>query len=390
MTFLHPEFFLWMVPPVGVLFYFWLTQKPGGEGWLDEAVLQKLRSPETTMGLKGRNALFLIASLLLITAMAQPVLEEDDPGREKGVEIIFAVQTGMAAADFERVKRLALEAMANAAGHTMGVIAFDERLYRVAPLSDDYPLLAYLVRNLPKTGNRGDLSLILSEVEEIPRERIVVVVAAEGEGITSERALLLNDSSDIASLLDQIRMRQEASRMQAHVPLFYYPLGAAMVLIWIALSSMSKRRSVPLVALVALLGIGEAPATAGVFDFGVLYQAQKAYERGEYAKSAALFERYQQSHDTPQVRYNRANALYRANRYEEAEYWYGRVYTDDPLLEKRRRHNLEQARKQRTLREIGGERSAEHRYGERDAKREERGAKSGAEKGFVTRLYRYP
>ena len=68
--------------------------------------------------------------------------------------------------------------------------------------------------------------------------------------------------------------------------------------------------------------------------------AVQAYENGEYRKSAELFGEYQHLHDSPQVRYNRANALYMSGHYQEAVYWYGQVFTNDVVLKERTRSNL--------------------------------------------------
>lgn len=388
MTFLHAEFFLWMVLPAGILFYFWQTQKPFENRWLGEEVMQKLRAPEMTMGLKGRNTLFLIAALLLITAMAQPVLPEPFASEESRGHIVFAVQTGTRSdEDFERVQKLALRAMGAAAGNEMAVVAFDERVYRVAPLSDDFPVLSLLVRNLPRSAEGFDPAGLLSAAAGAEGD-VVAVIAAEEIMIESERFILLDDTGDIALLLERIEKYKEAQRMAAHIPLFYYPLGLAMILIWIALSSMSKRRSVGVAALVGIIAVLQPPAAeAGLVDFALLHEAREAYEQGEYARSAALFARYQQNHNTPQVRYNRANALYKAGRYKQAEFWYRHVYTDDPRLEQRRRYNLAQTLKQIAL---GGEKGALGGEAQRPPERAKnlQEGRTGGEGRFTTRLFR--
>lgn len=392
MTFLHSEFFLWMVLPVGVLFYFWQTQKPYENRWLSESVLRKLRAPEMTMGPQGRNTLFLIAALLMIGAMAQPVLLDPLQQENAKADIVFAIQTGTRSeADFENIKKVALEAMGTAAGNNMAVVAFDEAIYRVAPLSDDYPILTMLVRNLPRTGEYGEPSEILSAVAGMADTAdIAVVVATAGVSIESDRIIVLHDSGAIGVLAGQIKKHKEAQRLAAHIPLFHYPLGLAMILIWIALSSMSKRRSVTVAVMVALLGMAQPPvARAGIFDFGLLQEAQEAYHNGEYAKSAALFGRYQQSHDSAQIRYNRANALYKAGRYEQAEFWYRLVYTDDPQLKKYRRYNLAQTRKQIALQKKTEGMENPTEGPEETGKNRLEGGTNGV-RGFKTRLYTFP
>ncbi len=111
-----------------------------------------------------------------------------------------------------------------------------------------------------------------------------------------------------------------------YLQLFYFPLGLAMILIAIALSSMSKRQSVS-IAFVAMIFMGVSDGRAGVLDFRILEKAKSAYSHGEYEQSARLFGEYRLLHDSPQVRYNYANALFKAGHYEKARYWYERVET---------------------------------------------------------------
>jgi tetratricopeptide (TPR) repeat protein len=117
------------------------------------------------------------------------------------------------------------------------------------------------------------------------------------------------------------------------IPLFYLPLGLTILLITLALSSMSKRQTVSL-AMLALLFMGERNLNAGILDFTILNHATKAYEAKEYTTSAKLFREYQYLHDSPQVRYNYANALFKAGDYEKARYWYEHVNATDPKLAK--------------------------------------------------------
>lgn len=386
MTFLHPDFFVWMVPPVAALFYFWQTQKPVENRWMEDETLRRLRAPAITMGLKERNLLFLIASVLLIAAMAQPVIPES-AGDEKG-RIVIAVQTGAESeAEARRVKDLALETMGMLAGNDMGVLAFGAEVYRVAPVSEDYAILSLLVRGLPRTGEKADISAPLTVLAGMKNIDIGVVVSAEPFESGSGDIVVLNAPEDIGGVVARVSKIREAQRLGNHIPLFPYPLGLAMILIWIALSSMSKRRSVGVAALAALIAAAHPAAVeAGITDFVLLHEAREAYQKGDYAESAVLYGRYQQDHDTPQVRYNRANALYKAGRYEQAAYWYRQVYTDDPELEQRRRHNLAQSLKRLAVQPgTGGKEGLNGKTDETTRRREQ--ARSEIP-GFTTRLYR--
>jgi hypothetical protein len=389
LAFLHPEFFFWMVPPVLMLFYFWQTQKPLQSHWLGEKVLEKLRAPETTMGLKARNRLFLIAALALIGAMAQPVAIDKETSFTSAAEVVLLIETGNGDSEsFGRMKTLGSELIGSLSGEEIAVLAFDTQVYRVAPMSNDGTLLAHLVRHLPRTARESDPSAAISKLYPTVKADALIVVARSFDRKVSVPFVLLNERSDIEPIAQAIKRLKEAKRLKHHVPLFFYPLGLAMLLIWIALSSMSARRSITVAALIGIMGMSETPVQADMFDFRTLHEANRAYEAGEYARSADLFGQYQRNHDSAQVRYNRANALYKARRYKQAEYWYKRVYTDDPVLEARRRFNLEQARLQI---QIQHRRSGDDPSNSSDSETSKEEMKTDAKPlgGFKTRLYPY-
>lgn len=388
-AFLHPEFFFWMVPPVLILFYFWQTQKPLQSHWLGEKVLEKLRAPETTMGVKARNRLFMVAALALIAAMAQPIAVDKETAFTSAAKVVLLIETGNGDPEsFERMKTLGSELIGSLSGEEIAVLAFDTQVYRVAPMSNDGTLLAHLVRHLPRTARESDPSAVISTLYPTLQTDALIVVAEAIESKISVPYVLLDERSDIQPIAQAIKRLKEANRLKHHVPLFFYPLGLAMLLIWIALSSMSARRSVTVAALIGIMGMSETAVRADMFDFRTLHEANRAYEAGEYAKSADLFGEYQRNHDSAQVRYNRANALYKARRYKQAEYWYKRVYTDDPVLEARRSFNLEQARLQI---DIQGRRSGKNPSKSSDLEKRKEEMKTEAKPlgGFTTRLYPY-
>lgn len=310
MSFNHSEFFLWMTPFVVVLFYFWLTQKSQEDHCFSKSALEKLRVSDQTWGLKGRNVLFLIASLLIITALAEPVMRG-----ERIMEVHEAVTIALdiskrPVSEFEAMKKKAIRLVEKTEG-SVALVAYDVKVYRISPSSEDKKTLKELIANLsPRVMN-----LPIADEDRVRQQCApsVVVVSGEDKG----------EARDV----DASPERWEA------IPLFYYPLGIAMLLIALALSSMSKRESVSLAFLV-LLFLGEKDVHAGVMDFRLLDNAYSAYRNGEYAKSAELFGEYQRLHDSPEVRYNCANALFKSGKYEKARYWYERVVTDDPKLRK--------------------------------------------------------
>lgn len=338
MSFLHPEFLLWLLPPTVILFYFWLTQKPLQNRWLSEEVLVKLRAPETTMGLKGRNGLFLVAALLLIVAMAQPVILDTIPIKEKKLHILLAIDREEA--NFEQTRSLALSTLYTLLGEEIELIAFDERVYHIAPRSNDGVILGELIQHLSSSIKSANKNLLEEKLLQSDADMKIVVSSNTFE---SPRFLLVTSSTDIVNVHEKLIELRGSHHLQAHTPLFFYPLGLAMLLILLALSSMSKRQSVSIGVLLCALSFLPTPSDAGVLDFQLLRDAKEAYKNGEYEKSERLYAQYQLNHDSPQVRYNRANALYMSGHYERARYWYEKIYTNDPVLAERTHYNLQQS-----------------------------------------------
>jgi len=338
MSFLHPEFLLWLLPPTLILFYFWLTQKPLQNRWLSDKVLEKLRAPETTMGLKGRNILFLIASLFLIVAMAQPVIIESQPTEGRELHIIIAIDLG--SENFEQIRSLTLSTLYSVLGEKIELIALDDTIMGIAPRSNDGQILEELINHLSPSSKW--LNTSLAEEKLLSREGDMKIIVTSAS-IESEELLVISSFENISRVHEKLLQLKTLNRQQIHIPLFFYPLGGAMGLILLALSSMSKRRSVSVGMVFLALNLSPFSSHAGILDFQELAAAKRAYESGEYEKAERLFGHHQMKHDSPQVRYNRANALYMSGRYERAQYWYEKVYTTDPVLRERTRQNLQQS-----------------------------------------------
>lgn len=316
MIFLHSEFILLMIPFVTILFYFWLTQKPKSGLFLSEKALIKLRSPDTTLTLKERNILFLCAAILIIIALAQPVIKEKKlPQVEERMTIALDISK-RPVGEFEVLKQLTMKQIDRYAG-TIELVAFDSEVYRISPATMDKELLRELITNLSP-------------------ERMQTHIADEGH----LRALCSNQNLIIVAdpLFKSGEVIKPTERWE-YFQLFYLPVGLAMILIALGLSSMSKRQSVSF-AFMILLVSGERDVQAGIMDFRTLQEAYSTYEKGDYVSSVRFFREYQTIHDSPQVRYNLANALYKSQRFEEARYWYARVYTTDPHLNRWVQQNI--------------------------------------------------
>ena len=66
MSFLHPDFLYFMLPPLFILFAFLLTQKESQADFFSEEVMEKLRVGENILPLKVRNILFFMKGISII------------------------------------------------------------------------------------------------------------------------------------------------------------------------------------------------------------------------------------------------------------------------------------------------------------------------------------
>jgi Ca-activated chloride channel family protein len=156
MTFLHPEFLYFMLPPIFILFYFLLTQSEATASFFSAEVFNKLRVNTKMMTLKARNALFLLMFIFFIIALAQPVIEEGKVKvQAKSADIMIAldISDSMLAEDvypsrLERGKQKILDLLELSPQERLGVTAFARASYLVAPLSFDHRAVHFLVKQL--------------------------------------------------------------------------------------------------------------------------------------------------------------------------------------------------------------------------------------------------
>ena len=153
MTFLHPEFLYLMLPPIFVLFYFILTQKEPAEALFDSHIFARLRVHEKRLSLRQRNGIYLGVFILLIVAMAQPVIVEEKvrvAAPEHEVTVALDISASMRSDDLYpsrlAVARAKLQALiAQARTERFGVLAFGKDVYVVSPPTDDRAVLAQML-----------------------------------------------------------------------------------------------------------------------------------------------------------------------------------------------------------------------------------------------------
>lgn len=195
MTFLHPEFLYYMLPPLFILFGLLLTQKESGGHFFSKDVMDKLRVSANTLTLKARNALFFLMGFFMIVALAQPVIKDgkiDIKAKSADIMVAMDISDSMLASDvypnrLEAAKQKALTLLKEAPNERIGVIAFAKNSYLVSPLSFDTSAVAFLLRQLDTTSitEKGTdfLSLldVVSKAQKNQDKKYLLIISDGGD-----------------------------------------------------------------------------------------------------------------------------------------------------------------------------------------------------------------
>jgi len=417
MSFLHPEFLYYMLPPMFILFGLLLTQKTQEESFFSTEVMEKLRVSANTLTLQARNALFLLIGILIVLSLSGPVIDEGKVEiKAKSTDIMIAldISDSMLGEDvypnrLKLAKQKALTLLKSGPSQRVGIIAFAQNSYLVSPLSFDSSAVAFLLsaldtnsitekgtnflsmlevvdKSIETESNKyllilsdgGDSEDFSKEIAFAKEKNIVVFVLglgttkgapikqATGEFIKYNGEIIIsklneeiqnlaiktggvyiksvNSNADVKAMLKEIESHSEKKDLKSqiinrYIPLFYYPLGLALLLLLIATSSMSKREKVhlPLALFMIFSFISPSQVNAGLLDFMELDKAKVAYEKGEYNKSQKIYESYEQSTKKADVNYNIGNTFYKQGKYKKAIESYKKAAFDE---EKSRAKNL--------------------------------------------------
>ena len=418
MSFLHPEFLYYMLPPLFILFGLLLTQKESQAHFFSEDVMSKLRVSANTLTLQARNALFLLIGFFMILALAEPVIKDGTVKiKAKSADIMIAldISDSMLAKDvypnrLELAKQKALILLDDAPNERIGIVAFAKNSYLVSPLSFDTKAVAFLLRQLntksitergtdflsvidivAKTqkeqkkkyllllSDGGDKTDFSKEIDLAKENGVHVFVLAIGtkKGAPIKRAdgtfikqngdiiiSKLNDNiaklatstggvyiknttsakdirtmfKEISSISDEKELKSE--EIPRYTQLFYYPVAMALFLLLIATSSLSRKPLHVAVLMSCLFIANPLHVEAGMLDFMELNKAKVAYEKGEYEKSAKLYNEYANTSTNGQGYYNAGNSYYKQEKYKEAIESYKKATFENPDLRAKNQANL--------------------------------------------------
>jgi Ca-activated chloride channel family protein len=166
-----------------------------------------------------------------------------------------------------------------------------------------------------------------------------IVVSARNDAIAeiarANDGKVIGNGRDLRALIDDAPQDyySGSSTVSDNSELFYFPLGAALAVFMLAMTSLGHKVSKILAIVLVFIGIS---GNAGVLDFAYLNIASNEYHCKNYERAAQWYAKI----DLPEAAYNRANALYKAGKYQEALVQYRSLRSNNPLFKSKLYYNM--------------------------------------------------
>ena len=212
----------------------------------------------------------------------------------------------------------------------------DERSYeKEAQFSQDNKLRVNIVMLASQNGS----TLLAEDGNMLKDEKGHIVVSARNDAIHKiadmSEGKVVSSAEELHALIDDTEVEDftGSSSVSDNQELFRVPLGLALVSFVLAMTSLGEKISKIMVIILAFIGIS---ANAGVLDFAYLHTASQEYSRKNYEYSAQLFEKI----DSNKAGYNRANALYKAGKYQEALTQYRHIRSNEAVFKSKIYYNI--------------------------------------------------
>ncbi len=211
MIFLKPEYLYMMIVPLIIFFFFVIKKREPIEEYFDESVLQRLRFDNDSLGRVGRNMMIFVALFFMIIALARPVkLKKDIEVEQKSIDMVIAldVSKSMMAKDFypnrlEFAKKKIKEFIEEFDEARIGIIAFSDVAFLVAPITYDRQSLEYLLDHLSfeSVSSKGsDLNVALIKASDFlgKKEDKIVVLFSDGgdDRVLDDEIALAKDENE--------------------------------------------------------------------------------------------------------------------------------------------------------------------------------------------------
>ena len=193
MIFLKPEYLYLMLPPLVLFFFFIITRKEPLDEYFNEEVLKKLKFESDVLGKVGRNMMIFASLILMVIALARPVLPKKDIlVKKKSIDLVVAVDfsRSMMCSDvypnrFEFAKRRLKDFIDSFEEANIGVIGFSDDAFLISPPTYDHQSLKYLIDNLSvnfSTQKGTNFLIPLQKAKEFLKKsnRKIVIIFSDG------------------------------------------------------------------------------------------------------------------------------------------------------------------------------------------------------------------
>ena len=381
MSFLSP---LWLVALIILPLYWWGARR---YGWHTQIWLMV-------------SVLFLILSLTRPVIPEKPItVEEAGSDVILAIDVSYSMRaTDIAPTRLDAAKRVLSQIIAQDREDRFGVLAHTTSAIILSPLTKDTELLTHLFGSLDESQIMTKGTEVMSALElarkmshakhplvvlftdggdELSYEKeaayaqenglrvcIVMLASAQGSTLPSDSGSLKDDDghivvssrndainliaeqsggkvidgADASSVIEWIeRERSEdfagTSTVTRYQELFYIPLILALIAFVLAYTSVGEKVSKKLLFLLALAGI---TAHAGVLDYPYQVMGKMEYSKENYEHSAQWYGRI----DSETARFNRANALYKAGKYQDALGIYRIIRSDEAIFKSKIFYNM--------------------------------------------------
>ena len=133
------------------------------------------------------------------------------------------------------------------------------------------------------------------------------------------------------SITEKIKETKNIKKsIKLYKELFYYPLFASLILMLFGFSSLPKNRKNILAIALFSLFVTNIPVHASILDFQTIKKATKFYQSKKYKKSETLYKKLlKNGQNSPELKYDFANTLYKQKKYKEALKEYNQIKTNN-------------------------------------------------------------
>ncbi len=154
-NFVHGEL-LWLLVLLLPLFYFLKYNKKSYEALFAKDILDKIRVKNRGLSKRVRNVLLIASMFFMIIALARPYIDKGEiKVKSSFINVVVGIDisNSMFVNDvypsrFELAKKKFYEFLKDMKNARVGVVGFSSQSFLVAPLSEDYHSLDFLVKNL--------------------------------------------------------------------------------------------------------------------------------------------------------------------------------------------------------------------------------------------------